>query len=54
MVLLDEVEKAHDDVLELFYQVFDKGRLEDGERQAHRLQEHADHPHVKHWARIRS
>ncbi|HME42132.1 MAG TPA: type VI secretion system ATPase TssH [Syntrophorhabdales bacterium] len=31
VVLLDEVEKAHDDVLELFYQVFDKGRLEDGE-----------------------
>jgi type VI secretion system protein VasG len=31
VVLLDEVEKAHPDVLELFYQVFDKGRLEDGE-----------------------
>ena len=31
VLLLDEVEKAHDDVLELFYQVFDKGRLEDGE-----------------------
>ena len=31
VVLLDEVEKAHDDVLELFYQVFDKGTLEDGE-----------------------
>jgi type VI secretion system protein VasG len=30
-VLLDEVEKAHPDVLELFYQVFDKGRMEDGE-----------------------
>lgn len=31
VVLLDEVEKAHPDVLELFYQVFDKGTLEDGE-----------------------
>jgi type VI secretion system protein VasG len=30
-VLLDEVEKAHPDVLELFYQVFDKGMMEDGE-----------------------
>lgn len=31
VVLLDEVEKAHPDVSELFYQVFDKGTLEDGE-----------------------
>ncbi len=31
VVLLDEVEKAHPDVMELFYQVFDKGVLEDGE-----------------------
>jgi type VI secretion system protein VasG len=31
VVLLDEVEKAHPDVMELFYQVFDKGILEDGE-----------------------
>lgn len=31
VVLLDEVEKAHSDVQELFYQVFDKGMLEDGE-----------------------
>ncbi|WP_448188547.1 type VI secretion system ATPase TssH [Azospirillum sp. sgz301742] len=31
VVLLDEVEKAHPDVLELFYQVFDKGTLEDSE-----------------------
>ena len=30
-VLLDEVEKAHPDVLELFFQVFDKGQMEDGE-----------------------
>jgi len=31
VVLLDEVEKAHTDVMELFYQVFDKGVLEDSE-----------------------
>jgi len=31
VLLLDEVEKAHTDVMELFYQVFDKGTLEDGE-----------------------
>ena len=31
LVLFDEVEKAHPDVMELFYQVFDKGVLEDGE-----------------------
>ncbi len=31
VVLLDEVEKAHPDVLELFYQVFDKGTLDDAE-----------------------
>ncbi|MDD2735371.1 MAG: type VI secretion system ATPase TssH [Desulfuromonadaceae bacterium] len=31
VVLLDEVEKAHPDVMELFFQVFDKGTLEDGE-----------------------
>jgi type VI secretion system protein VasG len=30
-ILLDEVEKAHPDVIDLFYQVFDKGVLEDGE-----------------------
>ena len=30
-MLLDEVEKAHPDVMELFFQVFDKGSLEDGE-----------------------
>lgn len=29
--LLDEIEKAHKDVTELFYQVFDKGMIEDGE-----------------------
>ena len=31
VVLLDEVEKAHHDVLELFFQVFDKGVLDDAE-----------------------
>jgi len=31
VILLDEVEKAHRDVLELFFQVFDKGWMEDGE-----------------------
>jgi type VI secretion system protein VasG len=31
VVLLDEVEKSHPDVMNLFYQVFDKGVLNDGE-----------------------
>jgi type VI secretion system protein VasG len=31
VVLLDEMEKAHTDVMELFYQVFDKGFMEDAE-----------------------
>jgi type VI secretion system protein VasG len=31
VVLLDEIEKAHPDVMELFYQVFDKGMMEDAE-----------------------
>ena len=31
VVLLDEVEKAHKDVHEIFFQVFDKGWMEDGE-----------------------
>jgi len=31
VVLLDEVEKAHADVIELFYSVFDKGTMEDGQ-----------------------
>ena len=30
MILLDEVEKAHPDVHEIFFQVFDKGVMEDG------------------------
>ncbi|MEM7744212.1 MAG: type VI secretion system ATPase TssH [Pseudomonadota bacterium] len=33
VVLLDEIEKAHRDVIELFYQVFDKGMLEDSDGQ---------------------
>ena len=31
VVLLDEMEKAHPDILELFFQVFDKGVMDDGE-----------------------
>lgn len=31
VILLDEIEKAHQDVYEIFYQVFDKGWMEDGE-----------------------
>jgi type VI secretion system protein VasG len=34
VVLLDEVEKAHPEVLNLFYQAFDKGELADGEGRA--------------------
>jgi type VI secretion system protein VasG len=34
IVLLDEVEKAHSDVHEMFFQVFDKGAMEDGEGRA--------------------
>lgn len=34
VVLLDEVEKAHPDVLNLFYQAFDKGEMADGEGRA--------------------
>lgn len=34
IVLLDEVEKAHPDVHEMFFQVFDKGWMEDGEGRA--------------------
>ena len=43
VVLLDEMEKAHPGVQDIFYQVFDKGMLRDGEGPRHRLQEH-DHP----------
>ena len=31
VLLLDEMEKAHPDVMELFYQVFDKGKMEDAQ-----------------------
>ncbi|APA89762.1 type VI secretion system ATPase TssH (plasmid) [Paraburkholderia sprentiae WSM5005] len=31
VVLLDEIEKAHRDVLDIFYQVFDRGMMRDGE-----------------------
>jgi type VI secretion system protein VasG len=31
VVLLDEIEKAHNDVHEIFFEVFDKGHMEDGE-----------------------
>ncbi|MCK7512018.1 MAG: AAA family ATPase [Desulfobacterales bacterium] len=41
VVLLDEVEKAHPDVLELFYQVFDKGMHGGRRGPRDRLQEHA-------------
>lgn len=34
VVLLDEVEKAHPDVMELFYQIFDTGTIEDAEGQS--------------------
>ena len=34
LILLDEVEKAHPDVHEIFFQVFDKGWMEDGEGRA--------------------
>ena len=58
VVLLDEVEKAHPDVHEIFFQVFDKGMHGGRRRSAHRLQEHAhpahdecrqgsDHEHVQ-------
>ncbi len=30
VILLDEIEKAHKDVHELFFQIFDKGQMEDG------------------------
>jgi len=39
VVLLDEVEKAHSDVNEIFFQVFDKGFMEDAEGRFYRFQE---------------
>ncbi|MDD2951409.1 MAG: AAA family ATPase, partial [Sulfuricurvum sp.] len=34
VVLFDEIEKAHPDILNLFYQIFDKGTVNDGEGRA--------------------
>ena len=64
VVLLDEVEKAHPDVLNLFYQAFDKGEMADGEGRLidcknvvffltsnlgyQVIVEHADHPEQLH------
>ncbi|MFT3849478.1 MAG: type VI secretion system ATPase TssH [Propionivibrio sp.] len=47
VVLLDEVEKAHPDVLELFFQVFDKGMLEDAEGREVGLQKYDHHPDLE-------
>jgi type VI secretion system protein VasG len=44
VVLLDEVEKAHPDVHEMFFQVFDKGYMDDAEGRHIDFQEHADPP----------
>ncbi len=44
VVLLDEVEKAHPDVLELFFQVFDKGVLDDAEGREIDFRQHSHHP----------
>jgi type VI secretion system protein VasG len=66
LVLLDEVEKAHPDVLNLFYQAFDKGEMADGEGRVidcknivffltsnlgyQVIVEHADNPEAMHEA----
>ena len=44
VVLLDECEKADLEVMNLFYQVFDKGIAHRRRGAAHRLPEHGDHP----------
>ena len=44
VVLFDEVEKAHHDVHEIFFQVFDKGWMEDAEGRLRRFQKHHHHP----------
>ncbi len=44
VVLLDEMEKAHPGVQDIFYQVFDKGTLRDGEGRDIDFQQHGD-PH---------
>jgi ATP-dependent Clp protease ATP-binding subunit ClpA len=45
VILLDEVEKAHPDVHEIFFQVFDKGVMDDGTVAAStsRIPHHIDH-----------
>ena len=40
VVLLDEIEKAHPDVHEIFFQVFDKGMMDDARGTADRLPQH--------------
>ena len=58
VVLLDEVEKAHPDVHEIFFQVFDKGRMEDSTGRCidfnntdhppdHQRRHRPDHEHVR-------
>ena len=42
VVLLDEAEKAHRDVLALFLQVFDRGVMEDGEGRGQLSEYHSD------------
>ena len=46
VVLLDEVEKAHPDVLNLFYQAFDKGEIADGEGRVIDCKNIAFFPHL--------
>jgi type VI secretion system protein VasG len=48
VVLLDEVEKAHPDVLELFFQVFDKGMMDDAEGREIDFRNTHDHPDLEH------
>jgi ATP-dependent Clp protease ATP-binding subunit ClpB len=43
VILLDEVEKAHPDVWNIMLQIFDDGRLTDGERPHGRFQEYRDY-----------
>jgi type VI secretion system protein VasG len=45
VVLLDEVEKAHHDVHEIFFQVFDKGWMEDAEGKYIDFKNTGHHPH---------
>ena len=42
VILLDEIEKAHRDVLDAFLGVFDEGRLTDGRGRTRRLHQHRD------------